>query len=977
MWSAQARTRAQLAATPQITYTAAAMAVGTPGTAVITVQAVPGYPFDPNTQVSISVGGALQTTLTTTSQGTLPSNAITIPAYPIVGGAVQVSNPLNGPVPVSVVELNPPGGVSPAPSASIYFYALGTAPANSATVYHPLSVGSSQTIAGGVVPLTATGFATGSTVTFSIFALTGSGTQQLGTAVANAGGAANLSATIPSLANGLYFVTANGPGPQTGGPTVTAVGVVSVGPGPLTLNVNPSVVLSGQAAVVSGCGFTASLALTVSVNPPTPPFTAGTTVGTPTADSNGCLNFSFTVPSSLGTGSFFVQVTGFNGTTTQTQFGQVLVSAASTAGVSLIATPAVVAPGKQIQLQGSGFSANVAVTVTAFGINVPATTDGSGAFTITLTVPATLGLGGQIITATDAAQHITITTITVGTASSTLSVTSPSAFAGQQVFISGTGFGANEQVVVSLAPASSNPVAIANTNQTYTATANGAISGFYTVPSVQPGAYILLGLGQTTNLRAITPFTVGSNATSTPIPTFTPIPNSPTPFPTNTPVALPSPGSTATTTYFAEGYTGTAAVNRKATFSEHLYLYNDGPTVTTVTTSYYIYGPGTAFTTLVEHDTLQPNQATVRDVDADAGNDRNVSIVVQATAGVVAETVISRVAPNGTALDTGSSTGSSTLSQNWYLAEGYTGASIQEYLTLFNPTAQAVSASVQYLPSTTAAPPAQQVQLPANGRVTINVRQVYNGLVKRGSRNVAIAVTANHPIAVDRSMYWGAGSGSGKYGYSIGPAIQAGSTAQYFAYLPTQNGSQSFVTVLNPSTITATVTLSLQDITGVVIRATQAVVPPMQRSTFSLPTILPGSYGAITGVLTSAAVPVVAEAGLYFNGSPNIGSHPGLVVQGTQGANFGARAEVSPSGNATIRVYNPTGLPERVQVAVATGGTVSVLSDSTLFGHTAHTLAIPAGADPRGISVSSSGTVAAVLVNGGDGSPVAYGGNLN
>jgi hypothetical protein len=200
--------------------------------------------------------------------------------------------------------------------------------------------------------------------------------------------------------------------------------------------------------------------------------------------------------------------------------------------------------------------------------------------------------------------------------------------------------------------------------------------------------------------------------------------------------------------------------------------------------------------------------------------------------------------------------------------------------------------------------------------------------------------------------------------------------AQSFAFLPTANGSQSFVTVLNPSTISATVTLSLQDVGGAVIRAAQAVVPPMQRYTFTVPSILPGSYGAITGTLASNSAPVVAEAGIYFDGSPNIGSHPGLVLQGSEGGHFGARAEVAPNG-ATIRVYNPTGLPERVQISLASSSSVSILTDATLFGHSARTLAIPAGADPRGVSVVSSGIVTADLINGGDNAPVAYGGNLN
>ena len=48
-------------------------------------------------------------------------------------------------------------------------------------------------------------------------------------------------------------------------------------------------------------------------------------------------------------------------------------------------------------------------------------------------------------------------------------------------------------------------------------------------------------------------------------------------------------------------------------------------------------------------------------------------------------------------------------------------------------------------------------------------------------------------------MYWGDGDGSAKYGASLSPAIAAGASTQYFALLPTSGGSQSFITVLNPS----------------------------------------------------------------------------------------------------------------------------------------------------------------------------------
>jgi hypothetical protein len=431
-----------------------------------------------------------------------------------------------------------------------------------------------------------------------------------------------------------------------------------------------------------------------------------------------------------------------------------------------------------------------------------------------------------------------------------------------------------------------------------------------------------------------------------------------------------------TTTYFAEGYTGTAAVNGRATFTEKLYLFNPSAVASAVTTTYYVYDTAhNTHTTVTAHDTVAAGSTVVRSVNADAGNDRNVSIVVQASSGITAETVIGRLAPDGTVLDADSSQGSSVLSHTWYLAEGYTGASLQEYLTIFNPSGADAHAQVQYLPSDTPAPAAQAVTVPAGGRVTINVRAVYNGLVKHGSRSIGISVTADQGVVVDRSMYWGDGAGSGKYGYAIGPGLTAGQTLQTFSYLPTSNGSQSFVTVLNPTGTAASTSLALRDRFGGSLLTTSATIGAGQRHTFVLPTLIGGNFGPVTGILASS-VAVVAEAGLYFGGSPNIGRHPGLVVRGTAGAPIGVRANVSPLG-AVLRILNTAGTFVRVQVATEGAGGETVLFNGILANRVATTVTIPAGADVRSVLVQSSGAVAATLVNGGDGSSTAWGGNLN
>jgi hypothetical protein len=120
----------------------------------------------------------------------------------------------------------------------------------------------------------------------------------------------------------------------------------------------------------------------------------------------------------------------------------------------------------------------------------------------------------------------------------------------------------------------------------------------------------------------------------------------------------------------------------------------------------------------------------------------------------------------------------------------------------------------------------------------------------------------------------------------------------------------------------------------------------------------------------------VAEAGLYFGGSPNIGRHPGLVVQGTFGASVGARANVNAAG-ALVRIVNTSGNVIRVQVLASGNGSSTVLNDTTLSNKAARVVQIPSGSDPRSVVVLGSGSFSATVVNGGDGSSTAWGGNLN
>ena len=538
--------------------------------------------------------------------------------------------------------------------------------------------------------------------------------------------------------------------------------------------------------------------------------------------------------------------------------------------------------------------------------------------------------------------------------------------------MTGSGFAAGETVSISLSGLSTPPAALAGTTEQFTVGAGGTFSAQYTVPGVAAGSYYLLAQGVSSQVSAIATLSVQAAApaaTATPIPptaTATPVPPTATPA-----VPLPSVSSASTTRYFAAGYTGTVAGNGKVASSEHLYFYNPGTSSSTVTTTYAVEDPATnTFSNMSETDTVAAGATVSRSVNTDVGNDRIVSATVSDPTGIVAEEVIQRTAASGAVLDTASSLGSATLGSTWYLAEGYTGSTFQEYLTIYNPGSSDAQVQIQYLPSDTTAPQPVAQTVPAGGSATINVRSQYNGLEPVGSKEISIQVTSTVPVAVDRELYWGDGAGSAKYGASLAPAVATGTSTQYFALLPTSGSSQSFVTLLNPGNSSASVTLTLTGSGGATVQTVTATVNAQRRYTFSIPTIAPGDYGYLAATLTSTQ-PVVAEASVYLRGSPNIGLHPGTIEQGSTGFQVGAMAEVDAAGG-TLQVFNPTTSGERVQVLA--GGTV--LSDTTLQAGTAQMVAISGNSSVQGALVLASGMVSATLLNGSLAAAPVWGGSL-
>ncbi|MGH7777452.1 MAG: C39 family peptidase, partial [Candidatus Dormibacterales bacterium] len=250
-----------------------------------------------------------------------------------------------------------------------------------------------------------------------------------------------------------------------------------------------------------------------------------------------------------------------------------------------------------------------------------------------------------------------------------------------------------------------------------------------------------------------------------------------------------------------------------------------------------------------------------------------------------------------------------------YLAEGYTGAGFQEYLTLENSGA-ATSVTLTYLFS--AAPPAtRHLALPATSRTTVNV----NSDVGPG-REVSVTVDAggDPDVFVERPMYFHAcvqealcASGS-----DVGRAEPA-ATSWDFAEGYTGPGFQEFLTLLNPGSAPAHVAISYLFEGGGQL-SQEVLVPPTSRATVNVNTAV-GPDRAVSAHLQSD-VPIAAERPMYFRSCPaSLCTDGGDVASGLSPATSFSFAEgtTRPGFQEFLSLENPGSSPAAIQVQYLPG----------------------------------------------------------
>jgi methionine-rich copper-binding protein CopC len=378
----------------------------------------------------------------------------------------------------------------------------------------------------------------------------------------------------------------------------------------------------------------------------------------------------------------------------------------------------------------------------------------------------------------------------------------------------------------------------------------------------------------------------------------------------------------ATTWYFAEGATGP--------FLLYYLFENPGATAATVTVRYLreLGGPITKTRMLPPH-----SRTTVFVNDEDPGLAvSSLGAVVTSDLPILAERAMYMLS-NGTFGGGSASSGSSTLSTQWYFGEGATGPFFHAFLSMINPGVTPATATVTYHlnDGSTAS---RDYNVPAAGRRTVyfNSEAESAGLAPLAHGPVWFTVRSTQPILGERAMWWST------WPWYEGHAA-AGSTMSDVAWGVAEGrhggpmDDQTYVLVGNTTTTAGQVRVSVIPDTGAVLTRDLDIAAGA-RLTLNIGSLfdLPESRFSVTvESLGATPVPLAVDYARYrsVNGLPFSGGGAAPAVPLLP-------ADTPPSVTATTPADGGTG-------ASSTNNLVVTFNEPVAAAAGAFTLACPTG----------------------------------
>jgi len=512
---------------------------------------------------------------------------------------------------------------------------------------------------------------------------------------------------------------------------------------------------------------------------------------------------------------------------------------------TLAVTPTTTNRGGLVTLSGTGYAANETVVILINGAKTATTTKATAAGALTPTgvtfayglKPGVYTLSALGVTSKRSAQA----KVTVQALTPSISLNPATAAPGATEMVTGSGFGREERVTLALNGAAISTTAPISTN-------NGAFTASFTAPSaLLQGLNTVSAIGNRSRVSAV--------------------------------ASLTGQLKGAEQYYFAGGL-------QTASAKSFVNLLNANGQPATVKLTFYFNNGATDTKTVTVKPTSQQTLA-VASLEPFSGA---FGLVVSADRRITAQLNINRPGQDGDAI-----LGNTGLGQTWYLAEGYTGLSFRESVSILNPD-QTTPAHVQLqiLPLGGGAGKSVPVTVPAHSNGVVDINAQFPG------KSVSIVATSDRPVVVERTLTFGANG----YGMTTRAGTNTAATSWVFAEGTTVNRFETFLTVLNPNLTPALVTASFFGGGGNPLGSRTVLVAARSRANIKLNDIL--SASGVASVVTSDQ-PVVVERPEYF-GSPNSAGIPGSDVFGRNGA--GVRWSF-PGGNTEgnsefLLLYNPS-----------------------------------------------------------------------
>ncbi|MHB8894572.1 MAG: DUF5719 family protein [Candidatus Geothermincolia bacterium] len=237
----------------------------------------------------------------------------------------------------------------------------------------------------------------------------------------------------------------------------------------------------------------------------------------------------------------------------------------------------------------------------------------------------------------------------------------------------------------------------------------------------------------------------------------------------------------------------------------------------------------------------------------------------------------------------GSSIAPSAVSKAWYFAEGTTAYGFEEYVCIQNPSQFDSTVNLVYmLPDPKGQVAGEPFILKAYSRATVNVADITPGT------DVSVKVESSQGVICERSMYWG---GRVEGHNSIG--ITAPGTKWYLAEGCTNYGFEEFLSLQNPLSSSAAVTITYNTSAGPVSKPAISLAA-RARKTIRVNDIVPADDVSIT---VSSDKPVVAERSMYWDGRR--GGHDSIGTEAPAREWFLAEGSTKWGFDTYVLVQNP------------------------------------------------------------------------